>query len=231
MKYEFILFDADDTLFDFNKSQEIAFRETVSHFAISYHTDALYSEFKKTNRVLWQDLEKQLISENDLKFLRFKRIFDAHNIKQDPSTFSEFYLKKIAKSTHLKVGALAICQFLKEAKIKIGIITNGFENIQKSRFSLSELNPYFDFVTISEECGYRKPHAEIFNIALNKFGCAQKENTLMVGDNLEADIIGAQEFGLDSCWYHPQGGKPHKDITPTFIIQNLMEIKRIINKK
>ncbi|BBH54329.1 YjjG family noncanonical pyrimidine nucleotidase [Fluviispira sanaruensis] len=231
MKYDFILFDADDTLFDFNKSQEIAFRETVSHFAISYHTDVLCSEFKKTNRALWKELENRLISEDDLKILRFKKIFDAHNIKQDPSEVSKIYLQKISQSTHLKAGALSICQFLKEAKIKIGIITNGFENIQKSRFSLSELNPYFDFITISEECGYRKPYAEIFQIALNKFGNARKDNTLMVGDNLEADIIGAQEFGLDSCWYHPHGGNPHKDIIPTFIIHDLMEIKRIINKK
>ncbi|KAB8028507.1 YjjG family noncanonical pyrimidine nucleotidase [Fluviispira multicolorata] len=231
MKYAFVLFDADDTLFDFNKSQEIAFRQTVSHFAISYHTDVLYSEFKKTNRVLWKELENGLISGNDLRISRFERIFDAHNIKQDPKPFSDFYLQKIAQGTHLKAGAYAICEFLKSNQIKIGIITNGFTDIQKSRFSLSELNPFFDFVTISEECGYRKPFEEIFQLALNKFGNARKENTLMVGDNLNADILGAQLFGIDNCWYHPQGGSPHNEITPTYIISELIELKKIINKK
>ena len=230
MKYSLVFFDADDTLFDFSKSQEIAFRESISHFNISYHTDSLYYEYKKSNKDLWAKLEQGSIKIDELKILRFKNIFEAHKIKQDPKIFGDYYIEKISKSTHLIPYALQICQFIKSLNLNIGIITNGFTDTQKKRFELSELFPYFDSITISEETGFRKPDPEIFENALKKHPNKTKHEVLMVGDNLYADIFGANSFGMDSCWFHRSGGIPKADIKPKYIISELSQLKKIISK-
>ncbi|WP_161998238.1 YjjG family noncanonical pyrimidine nucleotidase [Silvanigrella paludirubra] len=230
MKYSLVFFDADDTLFDFSKSQEIAFRESISHFNISYHTDRLYYEYKKSNKELWAKLEQGSINADELRLLRFKNIFETHKINQDPKIFGDYYIEKISKSTHLIPYALQICQFIKSLNIKIGIITNGFTDTQKNRFEKSELFPFFDSITISQETGFRKPQPEIFEIALKKHLNIKKEEVLMIGDNLHADILGANEFGMDTCWFHKSGGQPKADIQPKYIITELMQLKKIIAK-
>lgn len=230
MKYSLVFFDADDTLFDFSKSQEIAFRESILHFNINYHTDSLYSEYKKSNKNLWAKLEHGSINSDELRLLRFKNIFEMHKINQDPKIFGDYYIEKISKSTHILPYALQICEFIKSKNLKIGIITNGFTDTQKNRFQSSVLFPFFDSITISEETGYRKPQPEIFEIALQKHENIQKQEVLMVGDNLRADISGANEFGIDSCWFHKSGGSPKYDIFPKYIISELEQLKKILSK-
>lgn len=228
MKYSLVFFDADDTLFDFTKSQEIAFRSSVSRFEISYHTDSLFSEYKKSNKELWNKLEQGTISLEELRVLRFKKIFEAHKINQDPIIFSDYYIHKISECTHLLPYAVQICQYIKSQNIKIGLITNGYTETQKNRVKQSELFPYIDSITISEEIGFRKPQPQIFEIALNKHNGIKKEEVLMVGDNLNADIYGANQFGFDSCWFHRSGGTPKLDINPKYIITELIQLKKIL---
>jgi 2-haloacid dehalogenase len=228
MKYSLVFFDADDTLFDFTKSQEIAFRNCVSYFEINYHTDSLFSEYKKSNKELWGELEKGSITLEELRILRFKKIFERHKINQDPIIFGNYYIQKLSECTHLLPYAVQICQFIKSNNIKIGIITNGYSKTQKNRLKHSELFPFFDSITISEETGYRKPQPQIFEIALNNYKGIKKNEVLMVGDNLNADIFGANHFGIDSCWFHRTGGSPKNDINPKYIITELMQLKKII---
>lgn len=229
MKYSLVFFDADNTLFDFTKSQEIAFRDSVSSFKINYHTDSLFFEYKKTNRELWEKLEQGSISLEELKILRFKRIFEMHKINQDPIIFGDYYMQKLSESTHLLSYAVQICQFIKSQNIKVGIITNGYTETQKKRIKHSELFPYIDSITISEETGFRKPQPQIFEIALNNYNGIRKQEVLMVGDNLNADIYGANQFGFDSCWFHRAGGSPKSDINPKYIITELIQLKKILD--
>lgn len=229
MKYSLVFFDADDTLFDFNKSQAIAFRESVSHFKVSYHTESLFSDYKKSNKELWAALEQGTISLEELRILRFKRIFDAHKINQDPIIFGNYYMQKISESTHLIPYAVQICQFLKSQNIKIGIITNGYTEVQTKRVKQSDLFPYIDSITISEEAGFRKPQPQIFEIALNNHSGIEKEKILMVGDNIHADVHGANQFGIDSCWFHQAGGNPKLNIIPKHIVTELIQLKKIIH--
>ena len=228
MKYSLVFFDADDTLFDFTKSQEIAFRSSVSRFEISYHTDSLFSEYKKSNKELWGELELGTISLEELRILRFKKIFEAHKINQDPIIFGDYYMQKLSESTHLLPCALQICQFIKSQNIKIGLITNGYTETQKNRIKHSELFPYIDSITISEEVGFRKPQPQIFELALNKHNGIKKHEVLMVGDNLNADILGANQFGFDTCWFHRAGGNPKNDVNPKYIITELTQLKKIL---
>ena len=86
MKYSLIFFDADDTLFDFTKSQEIAFKNAVAHFKINFHTDILYSDYKKINKELWNNLEQGLVSLENLRILRFKKIYGTYNFISEPPT-------------------------------------------------------------------------------------------------------------------------------------------------
>lgn len=228
MKYSVVLFDVDNTLLDFNKSQEIAFRKSVSHFNINYHTESLFSEYKKLNKELWKKFELGLINLEDLKILRFKSIFKELKINENPITFGNHYLHLISESTHLVPNAIQICQFIKSHNVKIGLVTNGSRDTQLKRIKNSELYSYIDSITISEEIGFRKPHPQIFECALNSISSVKKEEVLMVGDNLQADIDGANKFGIDSCWFHKTGGRPKLDINPTYIITELIKIKNIL---
>ncbi|WGL61106.1 YjjG family noncanonical pyrimidine nucleotidase [Pigmentibacter sp. JX0631] len=228
MKYSLIFFDADDTLFDFNKSQKIAFKEAITHFNINYHQDLLYFEYQKLNKELWTLLEKGDINANDLKILRFQKLFETHQIQQDPKIFANFYIEKISKSTHTIPYAEQLCHIIHANNIEIGIITNGFTDTQKPRLQASSLSKYFKSVTISEEVGARKPQAEIFNLALAKHSHIPKEKVLMVGDNLEADIHGAKNAGLDTCWLHRTGLKTKQNANTNYIITELKQLLKIL---
>ncbi|RDB36356.1 YjjG family noncanonical pyrimidine nucleotidase [Spirobacillus cienkowskii] len=228
MKYSLIFFDADDTLFDFTKSQEIAFKNAVAHFKINFHIDILYSDYKKINKELWNNLEQGHVSLESLRVLRFKKIFEKHSIPQDPSKFDEYYMQKISQSTTLLPNALEICKFLKSAGINIGIITNGFSEVQKKRIRESEISEFIDSIIVSEEVGVRKPQPQIFEIALNQFQHIPKNKVLMVGDNLNADILGANRAGIDSCWFHKHGGAPKMDIQPKYTINELIQLKKLV---
>ena len=173
-------------------------------------------------------MEKGDINANDLKILRFQKLFANHQIKQDPKIFANFYIEKISKSTHTIPYAEQLCHIIHANNIEIGIITNGFIDTQKSRLQISSLNKYFNSVTISEEVGVRKPQIEIFNLALAKHSHIPKEKVLMVGDNLEADIHGAKNAGLDTCWLHRTGLKTKQNANTNYIITELKQLLKIL---
>ncbi len=231
MKYSLIFFDADDTLYDFNKSQKIAFKDALTYFNINYHHDILYFEYQKLNKELWSQLEKGSLNANDLKILRFQKLFEAHKINQDPKIFGNYYIKRISQSTHTIPYAEQLCQLIHANHLEIGIITNGFADTQYPRLQKSELNKYFKSITISEEVGYRKPQKEIFALAMTKHANIPVEKILMVGDNIEADIKGAKQLGIDTCWFHRAGLKSKHDINPTYLITELQQLVKILGLK
>lgn len=228
MKYSLVFFDADDTLYDFNKSQKIAFKDAITHFNINYHSDILYYEYQRLNKELWSLLEKGSLNASELKILRFQKLFETHNISQNPKIFADYYIEKISQSTHTIAYAEQLCHTIRANHIEIGIITNGFTDTQNPRLKSSNLNKYFNSITISEEVGYRKPQQEIFSIARAKHPHIPVEKILMVGDNLEADIHGAKQAGIDACWFHRAGLKTKENVNTNYIITELQQLLKIL---
>lgn len=228
MKYNLFLFDLDDTLLDFQASEKLCFKETFLHFGILNHLEDIHKTYGVENALLWKQIEKGEIDKDFLKVERFKRTLNEHQIAISPHAVADYYLEQLPKNVVLIDGAVEICRHLKQFG-QLGIITNGIEFVQRERIKNSALSSLFNFISVSEECGFAKPDIRFFEFACKKAQSFSKEKTLIIGDRIEADILGASRFGIDSCWYNPEGLDNTISVKPTFTISSLMELENLLD--
>lgn len=226
MKYETIIFDIDDTLFDFGISEKNAFRKAFEEFGMPSAAEEYRPKYKEISKPLWLDLEKGLITLPELGTDRFRRLFLNYNLEMDPNRFNSVYLDYLGKEVHLVPGAVELCSSL--AGCRLAVITNGFGEVQKSRISGSPLSGAFEEIIVSEEAGFQKPEKEIFDYAFSKLGLYDKTKVLMVGDSLSSDITGGVHYGIDTCWFNPNSKENNLDIEPTYEIRELTDLLRIV---
>ena len=226
MKYNLFLFDLDDTLLDFQASEILSFKETFKFFGID-SIDEIYKTYKIENSKLWTQIEKGEITKDFLKIERFKRTLVEHKIEIKPSKIADFYMEQLPLHVVLIDGAEEVIKGLKNFG-EIGIITNGIEITQRLRINNSVLKDYIDFLAVSEECGFAKPDARFFNFASSKAKFFSKDKTIIIGDRIETDILGANNFGIDSCWFNPHKFENNISAKPTFTISKLSEIQNFL---
>jgi YjjG family noncanonical pyrimidine nucleotidase len=226
MRFKWIIFDADGTLFDYDTAEINALTNTFHHFGYPFEDEYL-EIYRQLNKILWLDFEQGRISIPHLKIERFKLMLDELGISAEPGLFSETYLQQLSFRHELIDGAESLLEAL-AGKIGMMLMTNGIKEVQRSRLKLSSIAAYFSHVIISEEVGAAKPDKMIFEIALAKIAEADKRTILMVGDNLSSDIRGGSDFGLQTCWYNPDQKKSDLPIRPTYQISDLREIITII---
>ena len=227
MNYEIILFDADETLFDFKKSEKTALKNTVSDLGVSYNEKYHLSTYKTINDKMWSDLEKGNLAAEELKIERFRQYMDALNISIDPVKVSDLYEKHLSEASFLYEESLPIIKKLHK-DFRLFIITNGLSLVQRGRLERSVLLPYFEDIIISEEVKVSKPNPKIFEIALEKANFTEKQKVLMIGDSLTSDIKGGINFGIDTCWINKKSIENNTDITPTYEVNSLFEITKIL---
>lgn len=223
MPYSLILFDADDTLFDFAESQKVSFLNTLGHFGLEAHFDPLFKTYVEISIELWDKIERNEISKEALKVQRFQRTFETHGIDINYLNISKLYLEMLASNVYLISNAVEVCKQLSQTS-RLGIITNGIDLVQRQRLDNSDLKHWIEFMVVSDECGYAKPDHRIFDYTLKRAKHEDLSTVLMVGDRLETDILGANRFGAHSCWYNPHGATNTSDIQPTFEIKSLNEL-------
>lgn len=229
MKYEIIIFDADDTLFDFQKSEKYALMNAMLDFKIDYNEDQHLKIYKEINTAIWKDFEDGRITQKELKIERFKRFSNKLNKSFDENKFSKAYTKHLASASFLYDETTALIEGLYK-KYKLSIITNGLTDVQNGRIKKSTISDYFQDIVISEEVKVAKPNPKIFELALNNIKHRDKSKVLMVGDSLTSDIQGGINFGIDTCWFNPSKCKNTTNITPTYEISNIIELKTILEK-
>ncbi len=227
MQYELLIFDADETLFDFKKSQAYALEESVKHYAIDFPYDMLRKTYERINTHIWHEFEKGQIDVAKLKVARFERLFEEIGAAVSASDFAGTYQANLASASFIYSGVKPLLERLYE-DYRLAIITNGLYSVQKKRISESEVSMYFDEIIISEEVGLVKPDPKIFEFALKRLGHANKETALMIGDNLKSDILGGIKSGIDTCWLNPKGLANETDIRPTFELQSVTELESIL---
>lgn len=221
--YPLILFDADDALFDFAGSQEISFRKTLEYYQIQDRFAELFQTYIKISKTLWVQIEKGEISKDFLKVHRFEKTFEIHQIALDPAHASELYLEMLPENVLHIAGAVEACRQLSQTA-RLAIVTNGVETVQKRRLTNSELRHWIEFMVISDECGYAKPDHRIFTHTLKRANHTDPSTVLMIGDRLETDIRGANDFGMKSCWFNPQQNANETGIQPHFEIRSFDEL-------
>lgn len=226
MKYRNIIFDADETLFDFRKSERYAFENTMLEFNIDYKEDYHLKIYQDINNTIWKELEKGLITQKKLKIERFKRLSDKLAIKFDEAEFAKSYMKHLADASFLFDESTELIEDLNKNYI-LSIVTNGLTDVQNKRIKKSVIGKYFKAIIVSEEVQVSKPNPKIFEFALNN---TDKSQVLVVGDSLTSDIQGGINLGVDTCWYNPNKIVNKTGINPTYEISNLFQLKDILEK-
>ena len=227
MKYDIILFDVDDTLFDFDMSEKKALHKTFVEFGYPAGLADYRASYKEISKILWSDLEQGSITLSELAVERFRRLISRHELNITAEMFSSVYLEYLGMETHPVQGAVELCEKLVD--YRLAIITNGFTAVQTARIENSALRNTFEHIIMSEEAGFNKPDKEIFNYAFSKLQITDKEKVLIVGDSLTSDIQGGIDYGIDTCWFNPHSKENNIGNEPTYEIRELMELLKIVD--
>lgn len=227
MKYDLFLFDLDDTLLDFKESERLSFYSSLQGLGVKTGLDELFKQYQVVNAGLWKMFEHGETTKEHLKVERFRHIFAANQIDVDPNLASTRYLETLPETVVLIDYAVEICAWLSQ-RGELGIITNGIHYVQTLRIKNSKLAPYISFVSVSEECGFAKPDVRFFEYSAKMAKRFSKASTLVVGDRFDADIQGAQNFGVDSCWFNPEGKMAPSEKTSTYEVKHLKELRELL---
>lgn len=218
MKYDVLLFDLDDTLFDFRLSEKHALTKTFQAFGLPNGFTEYITSYKEISHVLWNHLEQGNITLSKLRSERFKRLFLQHELTIDATDFGNTYLENLGQEIHIFEGVKDMIEGL--SGYRLALLTNGFKDVQHARMNGSIFAHSFDAIITSEEAGSQKPQADIFNYAFDKLKISDKSRVLMIGDSLTSDIQGGNLYGIDTCWFNPQLKNNDSAIQPTYEIHN-----------
>jgi putative hydrolase of the HAD superfamily len=239
-KYNHFFFDLDGTLWDLYTNTEEALRILFKEFNLpaepAFFSD-FYSKYHYHNEKVWALYRVGKIEKEVLRTIRFERAFEEAGhplVAAEIERFADRFLDVCPKLPNLLPGAHELLAHASKNG-KLHIITNGFKEVQGFKMEAGNLNQYFDQMINSEDVGKRKPNPEIFEYALKKAG-ATKEESIMIGDDWDADILGARDFGIDQAFItHTEqmqlklsgGDRTHQvrhNYSPTFTVNNLSEL-------
>jgi YjjG family noncanonical pyrimidine nucleotidase len=221
-----VLVDIDNTLLHFDKCAKLAMSLAFDEFNLTPPKDFL-STFITINDGLWCEIEKGTLTKEGLHKIRFVKVLKALNVDFDGLIFEErfrHYLKSAAEKVD---GADRLMQYLKK-KYFIGLASNGHAEQQRKRLKISGLENYADALFISGEIGHEKPSAKFFEKALESLPTKNKDEIMIIGDSLTADIKGGIDFGIKTCWFNLKNQPCSSEIIPDYTVKTLEEIENIL---
>ena len=226
MKYKWVFFDLDETLFDFNESSKMALREVFFELGLSDQEET-YNEYYAINNEVWKMLQEGTISAIELKSLRWNRFLEKYGLTYKALDLNELYLDSLIEYTTVYPGSIEVLKILCN-DFRLVAVTNGLERVQKARLNISKLANFFEHVVISESIGCAKPQKEYFDFAFNLCGNPKKQEVILIGDGLESDIKGACNYGLDCIWFNPLQKINPNSYHPTYEVSDLHHAVEII---
>jgi 2-haloacid dehalogenase len=227
MRYEWLLFDADGTIFDFAAAEAGALVRSLADHGIGSDAGTVVTYREESARV-WAALEAGSIRAEELNALRFRRFFERVDIDGvDPGSFGDRYLGHLAEGTELMDGAIEVLAWARR-RHRLALVTNGLAAVQRPRLAGAGLDDWFEHVVISEEIGVAKPAPGYFDVVFERLGDPAPGSVLIIGDSLSSDIAGGLGYGIDTCWFNPAGGSAN-GLAPTFEITDLRELIDLID--
>lgn len=231
MKYTTIFFDLDDTLIDTALNSKQVLEEVYTDYTINKYYpvfEDFYHKYQSINVRLWDQYEQNLISKEELKRERFQQALQEFTtISTDQSLeMNNDFMGRVTNKTNIIEGVQNILEYLKP-KYRLYIISNGFLEVQDKKIKNAGLESFFTDVFLSDHVGKNKPHPLIFNYAVKEAGTTI-ENSIMIGDNINTDIIGAKNLGIDQIWFNPKDMADKNNIAPTYTVRILNDIKAIL---
>ena len=224
-----LFFDLDHTLWDFDKNSDLTFFKILKKNNLNIDVSKFLNSYHPINRKYWELCRENKVSKADLRYYRLSDTFKKLNYDINDNLINQLaidYIEHLSDFNHLIPDTLIVLNSLK-SNYRMHIITNGFKEVQKRKLEKSKLIQYFDSVTISEDVGVKKPHKLIFDHALTAAN-ANVENSVMIGDNFNADILGALGVGMKAIYYdfHKTNEQERENL---IIIKNLKELIKILN--
>jgi 2-haloacid dehalogenase len=220
--YRAFLFDADNTLFDYDRAEGEALCETLRAAGAVADGGALEA-YRRINTALWAGFEAGTVTLAALRVERFRSLAQEVGLTADPEMLSRDDLERLAVKAHFMPHALEVIQELARVSL-LCIVTNGISRVQRGRIARAGVGDLFREIVISEELGISKPDPRFFARALRGLGVRPPE-ALCVGDSLASDIRGARAAGIDACWYNPKGlPLPAGESPPEHTVTDLREV-------
>ncbi len=225
-KIKHVFFDLDHTLWDFDKNSELTFEKIFNIHNVDIELNDFLEIYVPINFKYWKLYREEKVTKTQLRFGRLKDAFDALRVEVSDdliNTLSEDYINYLSNFNNVFEGAHDILNYL-STNYTLHIITNGFAEAQDKKIKASKMSHYFKTITNSEMVGVKKPNPKIFNYALQQAD-ASPEESIMIGDSVEADIEGALNVGIDTIYFdykNVNSQKQYKRITELKAIKDFL---------
>lgn len=229
MKYPYLLFDADNTLFDFDNGNRNAFHRVCLAHDLPESED-MFKLYEECNSALWAAFDRGEVTKEFLVVERYRRFLALLGLERDPAACNNTHLSSLGQNTLLLPHALEVCQTLSQTHT-LYIVTNAVASVQRSRLAGSDIAPYIAGAFISEDAGASKPTAEYFDYVFAHIDGITHENCLLIGDSISSDILGAVNYGIDSCWYNPKHAAKPESLAINYEITDLLQLYGIVEEK
>ena len=221
-----ILMDLDNTIIDFNECARHSIMGIFDELGFDY-TENVFKTFITENVKIWKRLE---LGEIDKPFLRANRwniILDKLGIDYDGTVIEEKFENGVAMGAYPVEYAYELLEYLYK-KYDIYVVSNGFRFVQESRVKIGKYDKYFKELFLSEDIGIQKPDIRFFDYCYEKIGYPPKEELILIGDSLSADIKGGNSFGIDTIWFNKNQDPESDTIKATYTVNKLKEIQNIL---
>ena len=223
--YKALFIDIDNTLLTFRPSAEIAFRKTFEAMGITYEP-SYYEVYYWIGDVLWTQQQRQQITVQEIHDTIFHRLLAALAIDADADAFGKFFHQQLHEEAILEPEAAEALSYLSE-RYKLYVASNGMLDMQRSRLQVAGILHYFSDLFVSDDIGAEKPSEAFFEEAMRRSGVAPNES-LFIGDSLQADMTGALRSGIDRCWYNSHAAPVPESLPLNYVIQHLSEVKTFL---
>ena len=223
MRYKFLLFDLDHTLFDFDAAEDVALTQLLKEEGVD-NIQAYKDYYVPMNKALWKDLEQKKITKHELVNTRFSRLFKHFGIGKDGAYLASRYQFYLSQQGQIFSGAMELLDNLIDRGYELYAATNGITSIQTGRLTKSGLASYFNHVFISEQLGTQKPDALFYERIGQQIPGFSKDKTVMIGDSLTADIQGGNNAGIDTIWYNPHHLENKTKAQPTYEVHSYQDL-------
>lgn len=224
MRYDAILIDADDTLFDFRRAEKNAIAEVIE--ALGVRDEAAPLVYHRINKACWEAFERGELTQSELRVKRFRDFLDRYAMERDAADVSEAYTHALARQSALLPGALETVRAI-AAKLPVAVVTNGLSEVQRGRMAASPLREHISAFIISGEMGFQKPDPRMLFAALEALGGVAPERALMAGDSLTSDVRAANRAGVDACWLNPEGRPLPEGYRARYQIRDICALREI----
>ncbi|MCD4829465.1 MAG: YjjG family noncanonical pyrimidine nucleotidase [Candidatus Cloacimonetes bacterium] len=227
--WQLVLFDLDGTLLDYHVAARRAFEQTFEAFGLPFEPQ-FHECFVEINNEMWQLYEQGDITPQELRVRRYYILRGKLGLAFEPDAVSESYLALLGRNADLIHYAMPIVKLL-HGKVPLGLITNGFTDVQQSRLDVSGLGRFFPHMACSETAGAAKPQPPIFDLAMHQHGLSDPSRVVIVGDSFASDICGGHDYGMATCWFNPHHTQRPAEPQPTWEIESLEALPTLLEEQ